>query len=87
MQLDPGKNVGTTPNIRNFGGDQGPLGKWSNLFGVKPLGKSYFPKIKDLSDKEKGTYVLEVPSKLIDHNIRSMATMLVGKFIGPRPNN
>ena len=31
-------------------------------------------------------YVLEVPFELIDHNIRSMVAMLVGQFIGPRPN-
>ena len=69
MQPDLGKNVGKAPNTINYGGTQGPLGKESNIFGVKPLGKSFFPKIKDLSDKEKGTYVLEVPSELIDHNI------------------
>ena len=86
MQLDPGKIVGSTPNTILSGGTQGPLGKWSNFFGVKPTSKSSFPKIKDLSDKEKGMYVLEVSSKLIDHNIKSMATTLVGKFIGPRPN-
>ena len=56
------------------------------MFGVKPFGKSSFPKIKDISNKEKGTFALEVPSELIDHNILSMVATLVGKFIGPRLN-
>ena len=64
----------------------GSLGCKTNLFGIKPLGKSSFPKIKDLSNKEQGTYALDFPSKLIDHNILSVAATLVGKFIGTRPN-
>lgn len=62
------------------------LGCWMNLFGVKPLGKSSFPKIKNSFNKEKGIVALEVPSELIDHNIQSMAMMLVGKFMGTRSN-
>lgn len=85
LQPDQGKNVSSAANTRYSGGAQGPLGKWSNLFGVKPTSKSSFPKIRDLSDK-KGTYVLEVPSEFIDHNIKGIAATLVGKFIGPRPN-
>ena len=41
---------------------------------------------KDISKKEKGKYAIEIPNDLVDNNIASMVSSLVGKFIGPRPN-
>ena len=86
MQSVLGKNEVIAPKIRDIGGVLGSLGCWKNLFGVKTSCKSSFPKIKDISNKEQGTYALEFPSRLIDHNILSMVATLVGKFVGPRPN-
>ena len=31
-------------------------------------------------------FKIEIPNELVDHNIPSMVSSLVGKFIGPRPN-
>ncbi len=66
--------------------DSGLKGRWSSLFGIKPTSKSSFPKIKEISYKYKGMFVMEILDELVDHNIASMASSLVGKFIGPRPN-
>ena len=56
--------------------------KWSSLFGVKPTGKPSFPPIKVLSWLEKGSCAIAIPDELVDHNISTMASTLVGKFIG-----
>ena len=64
--------------------DANSTSQWSSLFGIKPTGNSSFLEIKDILDKEKGQYAIEIPNELVDHNIATMASSLVGKFIGPR---
>ena len=83
LQPHPGEKI-PSPHVGS--GLPGAWGSWSNLFGIKPSGKSSFPKVIDKSDKAKGTFALEIPREIIDHNILSMANTLVGKFVGPRPN-
>lgn len=80
------KNISVPLQKSLGGGAPGAWGRWMNLFGVKPSGKSSFPKIIDKSDKEKGIFALEVPTEIIDHNILGMAATLVGKLIDPKPN-
>lgn len=60
--------------------------KWTSLFGVKPSSKSSFPPIKIVSILEKGLCMIVIPDELVDHSIASMASTLVGKFMGQRPN-
>lgn len=60
--------------------------RWSTLFGIKPLRKSSFPTIKDVLDKERGKYAIEIPDKLVDHKITTIYHTFVGKFVGSRPN-
>ena len=60
--------------------------KWASLFGVKPSGKSSFPPVKVVSRLEKGSCTISILDEIVDHSIASMASMLVGKFIGPKPN-
>ena len=60
--------------------------KWLLLFGVKPIGKCSFPPIKFLPKKQKGSCAISIPDELVEHRIAVMASTLVGKFIGPRPN-
>ena len=83
MQPHPGEKI-PSPHVGS--GPSGAWGRWSNLFGIKPSGKSSFPKVIDKSDKVKGIFALEIPREIIDHNILSMANTMVGKFVGPRPN-
>lgn len=56
------------------------------MFGIKPKGKSLFPNIKVISGSESSPIAILVPDELVDHNIAAMASTLVGKFIGTRPN-
>ncbi len=60
--------------------------KWSSLFGIKLFGKSSFPLIKVVSGLEKGSCMFAILDKIVDHSIASMASMLIGNFIGLRPN-
>ena len=62
------------------------LAKWALLFSVKPFGKSYFPLVKIVSYLEKGSCTISIPNELVYYSIASMASTLVGKFIGQRPN-
>ena len=39
-----------------------------------------------MSAKDKGKFSIEIPNQIIDKNISSMDTTLVGRFIGARPN-
>ena len=62
------------------------LEKWLSLFGVKPTSKSSVPPVKIISSLEKGSCVIAILDELVDHSIDSMASTLVGKFIGQRSN-
>ncbi len=64
----------------------GSKGRWSSLFGIKPIGKSSILEIKEISNKHKGMFTIEVLDELVDHNIDSIASSLARKFIGARPN-
>ena len=66
--------------------DQPGSTKWSSLFEVKPSGKSSFPPVKTLPETEKGSCAIAIPDEIVDHSIRSMASTLIGKILGPRPN-
>lgn len=59
---------------------------WTLLFGVKPNGKLIFPPVSNFSDPMKCKFSISVPDLIIDHNIALMEKVLVGKFMGPRPN-
>ena len=59
--------------------------KLSSLFGVKPSSKSSFLLVKTLPETKKGSCTISIPKKIVDHSIRSMASTLIGKFVGPRP--
>lgn len=59
---------------------------WSSLFGIKPVGKFYFPPVKNISSFEQGMITLEIPDQIIDRNISRMDLTLVGRFLGTRPN-
>ena len=61
------------------------IGRWSTLFGIKPISKSFLV-IKDILDKENGQYAIKIPDELVDHNIATMASTLVENIIGARPN-
>ncbi|XP_059068306.1 uncharacterized protein LOC131858857 [Cryptomeria japonica] len=61
-------------------------GQNSQVFVSCGKGKSAFPKVKDISNKIEGKFVISIPDVVIDHNISLMAFTLVGKFVGPRPN-
>ena len=58
--------------------------KWASLFSFKPFGKSSFPPVKVVSGLEKGSCTISIPDEIVDHNIASIASTLVGKFIGLR---
>ena len=72
-----------TPKVDRLGN---LLVKWSSHFGVKPSSKSLFPPIKIISSLDKGSCVIVILDDLVDHNIASMASTLVGNFIGKRLN-
>lgn len=59
---------------------------WSSLFGVKLNGKSIFPLVHNFFDLVKGKFSMFVLDQIIDHNIALMEKVLVGKFMGPKPN-
>ena len=58
--------------------------KWSSLFGVNPIGKSSFLSVKILLEAKKGSCAIAISDELMDHIIKSMASTLFGKFLGPR---
>ena len=60
--------------------------KWSSLFSFKPKGKSSFLAVKVILDMSDGSCAIAILDELVDHSIAAMASTLVGKFIGPRPN-
>ena len=60
--------------------------KWSSLFRVKPSGNSSFLPIKTIPISEKGSCAITILDEIVDHNIRAMASTLVRRFLGPRPN-
>ena len=90
----PGTQEGILADSGEESGDGDPradkLGnlpkKWASLFGVKPSGKSSFPPVKVVSGLEKGSCTIAIPDEIVDHSIASMASTLVRKFIGLRPN-
>lgn len=57
-----------------------------SLLKLKASGKSVFPPVSNISDLAKGNFSIYVPNMVIDHNISLMDKLLVGKFMGPRPN-
>lgn len=59
---------------------------WASLFGIKPSGKSSFPPVKVVSEVENGKCSIAIPDEIVDHSVESMATTLIGKFTGQRPN-
>ena len=63
-----------------------PKKRWASLFGVKPSGKSSFPLVKVISNLDRGSFSIAIPDKIVDYSIASMASTLVGKFVGQRPN-
>ena len=63
-----------------------PLKKWLSLFGLRPTGKSCFPLVKDTLAKDKGKFSIKIPDQIIEKNILTMDSTLVGRFIGARPN-
>lgn len=65
---------------------QGIFQKNGPLFSVKPSSKSSIPLVKLVSSMEKGSCTIAILDELVDHSIALMASMLVGKFMGQRPN-
>ena len=49
--------------------DQRGSTKWSSPFGIKPLGKSSFPLVKNLPILEKGSCAITIPDEIVDHGI------------------
>ena len=56
------------------------------MFGIKLVGKSSFPPVKDVPITEQGSFILEISDQIIDMNISRMDHTLVEKFLGARPN-
>ena len=40
--------------------------KWASLFGIKPAGKSSLPLVKNILEKDKGMFTLEILDQIID---------------------
>lgn len=59
---------------------------WASLFGIKPNGKSIFPTVSNHFDPMQGKFSISVPNPINDYNIALMEKVMVGKFMGPRPN-
>ena len=66
--------------------DQQGSTKWSSLFRIKPSCKSSLLPVKTLSISDQCSYAISISDEIMDHSIRSMASTLIGKFLGPRPN-
>lgn len=60
--------------------------KWVSLFGTKLDSKSIFPPASNILSPSSGKFSILIPNPVIDHNISLMASWLMGKFMGPRPN-
>lgn len=83
--LGKGSSRGPIPHD-DSGERKKELKKWSSLFGTRPIGKSSFPPVKNISDPSGGKFTISIPDLVLDHNINSMSNSLVGKFMGLRPN-